>query len=123
MKPVYYFGCINDCGHYLWHPTKGKTHYKEINITPWGENIDGGIFGTSKLKNELGLIHTQTKDGWTVISFADRSVDSRLGSHSTFVVEGEFTVDELLTEARKQWPQIFSRQGFPTVTSNRYIVT
>lgn len=123
MNTILYFGCIKDCGHYLFHPQKGKLHYKQENLIPWGSNIDGGIFGTSKLKNDLGLIHTQTKDGWTAISFADRSVDSRYGSHSTFVVQGEVTVADLLAGAKEQWPQVFGRPGFPTVEDNKYIVT
>lgn len=114
MNTVYYFGCIRVHGHYLYHPDGRMLTYKDNKIHPWGDAIDGGIFQGSKKAWEEGLVHYQSKDGWSGISFADYSIDNRKASHSTFVVEGNFNAEELLNMAKEQWPQIFARPRFPT---------
>lgn len=115
-KTVYYFGCVGQCGHFLHHPETGRVRPTDREVHPWGYDIDGGIFQGSKQAWTAGLVHIQSKDGWTGISFADYSIDTRPGSHSTFVVEGEFSEEEILLAAKKQWPQIFGRPRFPQTT-------
>lgn len=87
-------------------------------VQPWGNHIDGGIFKDSKAKDRLGVVHTANLDGWTLVAWADRSVDSRHGSHSTFIVEADITPERLIEMAREQWPQVFSRPGFPDLSNS-----
>lgn len=115
---VFYFGCIRQSGHYLWHPTQGQVRRMD-KAQPWGNYIDAGIFKDSKDKERLGVVHSTQFKGWTMVAWADRSVDSRHGSHSTFIVEAEVTPERLIEMAREQWPQVFSRPGFPDLSNNR----
>jgi hypothetical protein len=110
---VLYFGCIDRPGHYLWHLLHGRLSWREFRLTPWGDHIDGGVFGDSKSKHEAGRVHVQKKDGWTAVAWADYSVDRRPGSHSTFLVHADVTAEELIAMAREQWPQVFNRGRFP----------
>ena len=111
---VMYFGCLRQSGHYLWHPTKGCVTRLD-KAQPWGHRIDGGITKDSKERENLGVVQSAKLNGWTLVTWADRSVDSRHGSHSTFIVEADVTPDRLIEMAREQWPQVFSRPGFPLV--------
>lgn len=85
---------------------------------PWGNYIDAGIFKDSKDKERLGVVHSTHFKGWTMVAWADRSVDSRHGSHSTFIVDAEVTPERLIEMAREQWPQVFSRPGFPDLSND-----
>ena len=54
---------------------------------------------------------------YTILSWVDYSVDSRPGSHSTFLFANyktdEAFSDILLKEAAKKFPQVFERQRQP----------
>ena len=115
---VFYFGCIRQSGHYLWHPTQGQIRRMD-QFQPWGNKIDGWVLKDSKAKDDLGVVHSAKLHGWTLVAWADRSVDSRHGSHSTFIVEADIAAERLIELAREQWPQVFSRPGFPSL-SNAY---
>lgn len=110
---VLYFGCIGDKGHYLWHPRTGKVSVLERLKQPWGNHIDGGIFGDSPLKFAPGIVHVDKNFGWTGVAWADYSVDSRLGSHSTFLANADVDPVDLIKYAKQQWPDVFSRPNFP----------
>lgn len=113
MKPVvYYFGCINQPGHYMWHPRNQQQVRATLN-QPWGDHIDCRVFDTSPMKYKAGRIHHVQKDGWSLLYFADYSVDNRPGSHSTFCINKLMTAEELLQEAQAQWPNVFLRPKFP----------
>ena len=85
---------------------------------PWGNAIDGGfIFDGKKRTENIGVVASTKRDGWTLVSWADRSVDTRPGSHSTFIMEAEVTPERLIEMAREQWPQVFSRPGFPDLSN------
>ena len=113
---VLYFGCIHGPGHYLHHPTEGEVPRKDRSH-PWGNRIDGWVLRDSKAKVALGAVHSSKINGWTLVAWADRSVDSRHGSHSTFIVEADITPERLIELAREQWPQVFSRPGFPSLSN------
>jgi len=113
---VFYFGCIDRSGHYLWHPTQGEVRRMD-RVQPWGNQIDGGVAGGSKDRETLGVVHSAKLKGWTLVTWADRSVDSRHGSHSTFIVEADISPERLIELAREQWPKVFSRPGFPSLSN------
>lgn len=106
MIEVLYFGCLGEAGHYL----KSKSRNIRSHETPWGVYLDGGIL---KGRTGSGQIVVDHKDGWTAIDFCDYSVDTRGGSHSAFIVAVELPGEEVLRLAKEQWPEVFSRKGFP----------
>ncbi len=114
--PILYFGCLGDAGHYLRDKTKPHHAQPRYSSTAWGNQLDGGIFADSKRHWEDGVVHHAQKDGWSVVYWADYSVDTRPGSHSTFVVQALMTKDELIAAARLQWPEVFGRKRFPRLT-------
>lgn len=116
IMTVFYFGCVRQTGHYLWHPTEGQVR-RMNQAQPWGNKIDGWVFKDSKAKDDPGVVYSAKLNGWTLVGWADRSVDSRSGSHSTFIVEADISPARLIELAREQWPQVFSRPGFPDLSN------
>lgn len=116
MSPiVYYFGCIRDKGHHMWDPVSKRVMYRfdrDLN-TPWGDSIDGGVFPTGPITHKAGVIQHKIQDGWSIICFADYSIDDRPGSHSSFLVHTEASADQLVIWAKNQWPEVFLREGSP----------
>jgi len=110
---VLYFGCLGQIGHHLHTKSGRRIRYES---TPWGMNLDGGVF--PKL-NKYDTLYTDKKAGWTAIAVWDNSVDTRPGSHSTFVVAADICTEELLRRAREQWPEVFSRRGFPVFSNTQ----
>lgn len=105
---AFYFGCgpSNAKGHYF----KGLHGEKEPDIAelvPWGYGVD-----RSQPSEIQGLCAVDYRDGWTLLSFADRTVDHRGGSHSSFVFEAELTAADALALAREQFPWVFDRIRF-----------
>lgn len=108
---VLYFGCIGDVGHYLHSKRNPRIRWTE---TAWGDKIDTGVFPKP---STTGVLYTDRRGGWTAIAVWDNSVDRRPGSHSTFVVAADVNTEELLRLAKEQWPEVFSRRGFPTFSN------
>lgn len=128
---AFYFGCWIEAGHYLWHrgadgsPVKkydrgesrrrllgGHPHSTDAmqGEIPWGYGLDGGLLKGRSLQQ--GEAVSEQRDGWTALSFWDRSVDSRGGSSSTFVFDTLLTPDDALAAAREAFPPIFERFAF-----------
>lgn len=104
------FGCIGVPGHYLYQPN-GRS--LPLDGQPWGDELDGGLLrGTIPDKID-GQFVTENLDGWTAVSFWDRSGDSRPNSSTTFLINAIIGGDDLLKLARRQWPDLFKRPGFP----------
>lgn len=106
---VFYFGWIQHGGHWLESTKLPK--YPHYDSTPWGKKIDGGLAPQPDVVD--GKIAEHHLDGWTAIAFWDRSGDRRPNSNTAFLVNCTMSVQELLGLARKQWPDVFSRPGFP----------
>lgn len=93
---AYYFGCVNGPGHYMHKPDLGHDwHFLRAN--PWGINIDDGFKGLRYM------------DGWTALAIRDYSVDSRPGSNSVFLAEGDYTAAQMAEIAKQQFPSIAKR--------------
>lgn len=108
---ILYFGCIpsmGEVGHYMWKAS-GEKDWDLIRGNPWGYKVDGGLCP----KGPGALRHC--KDGWTCISFWDRSGDQRPGSNSNFLVQGEFSFAEMVALGRQQFPAVFARIKFEIV--------
>lgn len=119
----YYFGCQKEPGHYWWS-TDGRRHYDVVDLV--GTNIypkiDSGFCPNAsidegkpwrrtgpEIEGEAALHHV---DGWTILSFWDRSVDKRSACNSNFVVRGEHTFEEVMQSARDHFPQVLLRLKF-----------
>lgn len=109
---VLYFGCLRAVGHFLHRTLNREVRFE---CQPWRNNLDGGLLDSLPRQTE-GVVVTAKKDGWTVIAFWDRSVDSRGNSNSAFLIQGDVTAEELLELARNQWPEVFSRPRFPKLS-------
>jgi len=112
---MFYFGPWDDSGHYLFSEDGASAHREEDQL-PWTGAIDGVLQPGCYLdrcrwqhrgpQNEgEALLHH--KDGWTALSFWDRSVDKRMGSNSNYFVKGIFTFEEMVLMASdrfaKRW--------------------
>lgn len=111
MEPCYYFGCMEDKGHFLWDPLTNWPSLKNLPADwpfgPHGEELDGGYTPKHGQKQSRALLaHV---DGWTVLAMWDRTVDSRPGSNSNFVAKGELTFDEMVGLAKEHFSKVWER--------------
>ena len=110
-EPVYYFGRHGVPGHSV-HSPHGAPRLSIYQI-PWGPHIDGGLLNDAGIPDKVeGHAIVAWKDGWTSVSFWDRSGDSRSGSLSAFLMRGTVMGEMLMKLAVEQWPDIFNRSGF-----------
>lgn len=103
----FYFGCWLDAGHYFFNRSM-RTERDAHRAVPWGYGVEK-LMPKAQVQGEAALHH---KTGWTALSFADRSVDSRGNSHSTFVFEDILDFEDALAAAREHYPRVFQRFTF-----------
>lgn len=112
---IYYFGCWQEAGHYLRDP-RGYTHHYRLEPTfPVAEHVlDGGLLppGLPEVEGRASLIHV---NGWTILTFWDRSVDSRGKCSSTFIAKGTRYFDAMVLCAKYHFPNVWERFKFQVV--------
>jgi hypothetical protein len=108
---IYYFGCWDSIGHHLYTPGGRYADDNIKNLLPckW-ENLDGGF--SPEETNTQGIAKLTHIEDWTIVSFWDYSVDTRHGSHSTFIIDEILDIDKALMAARNVYPGIFARYKF-----------
>lgn len=107
-----YFGCHDRPGHFLW--VRGWRHvpnYNFMNRWVYHHKIDGGL-APKGIDEREGVAALHHLDGWTVISFWDRSVDKRGACNSAFLVLGEMGFEDAVRVAREFWPDVWARFTF-----------
>lgn len=114
---ILYFGCYKSIGHGLYAKNdKGLLltgqDAPRWNSTGFGDTIDTGLLEEYHTSYREGFVCYQTGIKLVWYCLWDNSIDSRPGSHSTFVTEGIYTKEELLEEAKKQWPEVFAHFWF-----------
>lgn len=109
---LFYFGCIEVAGHYLWDHNLKYVQRKYNNVLPW-ENLDGVL--CPQITNENGVVKLHHKEGWTAAAFWDYSVDHRPGSNSVFFAEGIHGVYHMIEFIKKRFPSICKRFDFELV--------
>lgn len=127
---IFYYGCGRKPGHYFWKPGMIQARGEETaptphttqsfpQVVPWGYSVDGKLTPPDERHADGRLYYAPQgkaalhyKDGWTAISFWDRSVDTRPGSLSTFVMEGTYDYDQAIALARQNFPEVFERFQF-----------
>lgn len=107
QEPLY-FGCVDRLGHHLW--TRGEERVSLLGWPKLNKQIDGG--DCPKATPIEGVATLTHEEPWTILSFWDRSVDSRGGSHSTFLIPGRHNFETALAMARESFPRIFFRFRF-----------
>lgn len=80
-----------------------------LHRNPWGLRIDGGLLPKQEHQHEPIVSH---QDGWTAMAFWDRTVDTRPGSNSCFLAEGDYSLDEMCALAVKHFPRVVKRFPF-----------
>jgi hypothetical protein len=119
-----YWGCLNNrSGHCLIGTADYRVSYHR-HPAPW-KAFDGTLCVgvghvsrpefTDREKQIEGAALLHHLDDWTALAFWDRSIDSRYGSNSAFLLEGRFTFDEACRVAREAFPRVWARYKFEVV--------
>lgn len=116
---AYYFGCWQQVGHAFFAPGMLTVSPRDVAI-PWDSyGIDGKLCppgrGRGAANQQEGVAALHHKDGWTALAFWDRTVDTRGGSNSAFLLEGEHDYTAALALARETFPEVFARLRFEIV--------
>lgn len=120
---AWYFGCPRgvwghrEAGHRFCWPGGSDVLAREGVRNPWGMKVDGGLAPRkwdSRRAPECpqGVAALHHKDGWTALSFWDRTGDSRSNSSSTFLFDAVLDFDAARVAAREQFPALFERFDF-----------
>lgn len=111
----FYFGAWgkSQLGHHL-HAPGGSSSSRYERLLPFKPHIlDAALLPPREDGEQVeGIVHRSVINGWTVLSFWDRSADSRFSSSSAFVLEGVHDFAGGLNAARVAFPEIFTRFGF-----------
>lgn len=123
---AYFFGCARHvwghttAGHH-WYGPRGRSPKRgepgvyqwAPNGVPWDTTIDSGLTpDPNHPTGPEGIFATHYLDGWTAISFWDRTGDQRGASNSTFVFDEILTPEAAVEKAREKFPELFERFTF-----------
>lgn len=118
LPSLIYLGCNAQAGHYFYVPGMRSLHSvapvaREANYHELAK-LDGGFAPQDTELEGSAWFHNERVGDirYMVISFWDRSVDSRGGSCSTFLMLGDKCFDDALAECRAQFPEVFRRFKF-----------
>ncbi len=114
---VFYFGCGEEAGHYWFASGWKRVGRKVESVLPaLARSIDQDLcpgFAHGRREENVGHARLTHAEGWTFLSWWDRSVDPRTGSNSNLVAKGRFRLEDMLTLARDQFPGLIDRQLIP----------
>ena len=116
MSKVYYFGCVERAGHYMWNPPLDSAQWPYrydsdfFYNNPWGYEVDGRLCPSGPEIEGSALIHH--KDGWTALAFWDRSIDKRGKCNSVFLAEGDFSFKDMVEIGRRHFSRVVNRFTF-----------
>lgn len=119
---VFYFGCYNSIGHKFYSAGGLPMSEKDWEDMPWKySSIDGTYAPAERPRKHVvipepdGVCKLYHHRGWTMVAFWDKSFDSRTGSNSVFIVEGEYKFSSAISRAKSVFPEIFRRFNFELV--------
>lgn len=130
-EPVLYFGAYEHVGHHLRSPGGRMLHVEMSPALSWhpdGNYCPGRIPGSPQharrnrpeVEGEARLTH---ENGLTILGIWDRSVDTRLGSHSTYIATGthDFETMRRLCEETypKRWRKLADRVEIKLVETRK----
>ena len=108
---IYFFGCytVGGGGHLLWSPY-GSRREAEDSMPFVYRILDAALLGPDLQTDQVqGKGVRVLINGWTVVSFWDRTGDSRHGPNSAFVAEGDVSTEEVLRHAQATYPKVLER--------------
>lgn len=111
MNDVLYFGYFGVAGHYLYCSVDGKPRRNLDQRLEWMTMCDGTLLPQDPPQVE-GEATLSFHHGYSVVSFWDRSGDSRGNSNSSFLAKGTHSFEEVLEMAREAFPALFDRFDF-----------
>lgn len=76
-------------------------------------NAQHRIKYSGEYEQEQGAACLRRRDGWTALSWWDRSGDQRGGCNTTLVARGDLTFAQMLDVLRAKFPHIHERQPVP----------
>lgn len=102
---AYYFGCWEkgQTGHFLFDE-KGNSFASYAKVPSLPTDLQPKYLDTPPQtpQSKLNLVHQW---GYSIISTTDKSADSRGGSHSKFIIEGTYSMEEMVQLFHKHFPQ------------------
>lgn len=99
---VFYCGCIDEVGHYVWYTETQKARYSSPLGFPTLWQAGRWDHATTRF--------TQTDDPhWTLVCVPDNTVDSRPGAHSTVIARGHHTREEMWGLLKVHFPNVHAR--------------
>ncbi len=118
---MFYFGPWDQAGHFFWSEHGGRVTREVENSLPWKDwEIDGklqprcydkrGHWEHGREVEGEALLHH--KNGWTCLSFWDRSVDTRGACNSTYFAEGTFTFEEMVEMSKTRFAKRWNKMNF-----------
>lgn len=112
-KPVFYFGPINEAGHYLW--SDERSHIWNHAAVGIHKNLFHALDGAfcPPVDQVTGIVQKNQVGPWLILSWWDRSQDTRGACNSNILGKGFESVAELIESAQKQFPAVFARQKTP----------
>ena len=117
-----YFGPWDQAGHHFHGRHGGYVSHENCLRCPWQPHqIDCGLqagcvvdhrghLTTGKEIEGDALLHH--KDGWTALSFWDRTIDTRGRCNSTYLAEGTFTFNEMVALAKENFSRRWNHMKF-----------
>ncbi len=104
---VYVLGCQHGPGHYLWTADGLSKAWRPLGGPIWTQ-LDCAPRGVPKQdEGEVAVSLCAPAPGWSFVSWWDRSVDSRGGSHTGILARGEWTAPELVALGKLHAPWAF----------------
>jgi hypothetical protein len=125
MKKLFFFGCGNNQkGHYLFESDDRMNGHTDQISDRYGINrrILGGVIDSSfapagtdeQSKYQLSYICTTKADFIKIVSWWDRTGDSRPGSNSSLIGIGYSSAEEMIDDAYVYFPMTMGRMPRPT---------
>lgn len=114
----FYFGCFKERGHFLYTPQGRQVYDCDLpQDFPVREYVlDGGLLAprAAEVEGRAVLVHI---NGWTILTFWDRSLDSRGASSSSFVMRSQLTFEQAVEKSRLAFPTVWARFPFKVIPS------
>lgn len=123
---MFYFGPWDRAGHSLVSEIGHSVYGSALGTFPWTDGeMDGQLqphFKDCRMRGSSrycecpggpegkALLHY--RQGWTAISFWDRSVDKRNACNSSYFAKGTFTFDEMVEMAKRRFAIRWNKMNF-----------
>jgi hypothetical protein len=119
MREIYFSGVwsSDQTGHFLYQPGSSY-HIWENNLPrdfPVREYTLDGAFLPPYQPQVEGLATHLHINGWTLLTFWDRSADRRGNSCASFICRGTLDFDDMVAHCKNAFPSVWKRFPFAVV--------